>query len=367
MIENQINNYVVILIYGALILLSILLIANPLRVNNKANFWFGVFLFLWSSYWLEEVFVLTNIKLTSNLLINIVRFIQTFTPILFYISIVYYTNPDFKLKKKDIKYLLVPIIFLITLIIQQSNKENIIFQNLLNSLIIIHALYFIIYSYIKIKHHKVKINLFSSNTSEIDLKWLEYIIIALLSLSVFIGLYNVLFNTAYLNLFANIISLMIIFFVAYNTLKQKEIFLLNENQRNLIIETIQETTIEKQKVISDNDLENLKSKLSELMDNEQPFLDAELSLKRLAELINITPHQLSYVINTGFNENFFLFVNRYRVEKVKELLLDKEKNHLSIMGIAFESGFNSKTSFNTTFKKISSQTPSEFKKSSSSL
>ena len=110
MIENQINNYVVILIYGALILLSILLIANPLRVNKKANFWFGVFLFLWSSYWLEEVFALTNIKLTSNLLIIIVRFIQTFTPILFYISIVYYTNPDFKLKKKDIKYLLVLIL-----------------------------------------------------------------------------------------------------------------------------------------------------------------------------------------------------------------------------------------------------------------
>ncbi len=227
MIENQINTYIIILIYGSLILLSTLLIANPLKVNKKANFWFGVFLFLWSSYSLEEVFVLTNIKFTSSLLINSVRFIQTFTPIIFYFSIVYYTNPDFKLKKKDIKYLLVPIIFLIGLIIQQSNKEIIIIQNLLNFLIIVQALYFIILSYIKIKHHKKKIHLFSSNTSEIDLKWLEHIIIALLSLSVFIGLYNMLFNTTYLNLFANIVSLIIIFFVAYNTLKQKEIFLLN--------------------------------------------------------------------------------------------------------------------------------------------
>ena len=129
--------------------------------------------------------------------------------------------------------------------------------------------------------------------------------------------------------------------------------------------TVEDTT--KQKVIPDSDLELQKAKLLKLMSNEEPFLDAELSLIRLAELMSLTPHQLSYVINAGFHENFFLFVNRYRVERVKELLLDKKKNHLSIMGIAFESGFNSKTSFNTTFKKISSQTPTEFRKSSSTL
>jgi AraC-like DNA-binding protein len=103
------------------------------------------------------------------------------------------------------------------------------------------------------------------------------------------------------------------------------------------------------------------------MEDKKPFLDSDLSLAQLAKLMDLTPHQLSYLINAVFDENFFLFVNRYRVEKVKELLLNKEKNHLSIMGIAFESGFNSKTSFNTAFKKISSETPSEFKKRSSTL
>ena len=167
---------------------------------------------------------------------------------------------------------------------------------------------------------------------------------------------------------ANIVSIIIILFVAYKTLKQKEIFLLNESQRNLIIKTEkQSASTEKRKIISDEDLEILKPKLSELMENQKPYLDPELTLQRLAELINLTPHQLSYLINVGFNENFFWFVNRYRVLRVKELLLDKEYNHISILGIAYESGFNYKTSFNTTFKKISSQTPTEFKKSSTSL
>jgi AraC-like DNA-binding protein len=83
--------------------------------------------------------------------------------------------------------------------------------------------------------------------------------------------------------------------------------------------------------------------------------------------MNITSHQLSYVINTGFNENFFRFINQYRVEKAKELLLLEEMNRLSILGIAFESGFNSKTSFNTTFKKFTGQTPSAFKEMRSNL
>jgi len=99
----------------------------------------------------------------------------------------------------------------------------------------------------------------------------------------------------------------------------------------------------KRKIISDEELVRLKSRLTEL-----------------AELVNITAHQLSYLLNSDFNESFFLFINKYRVEKAKELLLREEMNNLSILGIAFESGFNSNISFNSTFKKITNQTPSEF-------
>jgi AraC-like DNA-binding protein len=71
---------------------------------------------------------------------------------------------------------------------------------------------------------------------------------------------------------------------------------------------------------------------------------------------------MSYLINSGFGENFFQFINKYRVERAKELLNIDKLSKYSILGIAFESGFNSKTTFNTTFKKFTNQTPSEYLK-----
>jgi len=361
----EINSLIVILIFGSLLSFTFLLIANPMKVNKRANFWFAIFLFFWSIFWFEEIFKLVGFQPLSDAYLIPIRVFQFLTPIIFYFSIEYYSNPDFKFRKKDSLYLVLPILFIFGLIVQ---KDNAIISTVLTVFIIIQALYFIIYSYFTIQHHKKRIRLFSSNTDEIDLKWVEYIIIALLVLCVFIATYNMLFREADLNLFANIIALIIIFFVGFNSLKQKEIFLLNENQRNLIITSEEQTTTKKKrKIIEDKYLETLKLKLTELMEEQKPYLDSELTLVRLAELMELTPHQLSYLINGSFNENFFWFVNRYRVQRVKDLLSNKQNDHMSILGIAFESGFNSKTSFNTAFKKISSQTPSEFKKSSSSL
>ncbi len=157
--------------------------------------------------------------------------------------------------------------------------------------------------------------------------------------------------------------------MAYYSLKQKEIYPLDKNQRSQLISINEEGQIAdtKRKIVSDENLAVIKNQLNVLMIEEKPYLDSELNLIKLANLVAVTPHQLSYVINTGFQKNFFEFVNKYRVEKAKELLINNENNHLSILGIAFESGFNSKTSFNTTFKKMESQTPSEFKKTGSNL
>lgn len=357
------NTYTIIIIYGSLLLLTFLLITNPLKVNKKANFWFGVFLFLWSTYWLEEIFELTTLGLVGDSIIIPVRLFQFFAPIVFYLSTLYYTNPDYKFKISDFKYLVLPFIYSIGLLLQVSKNNFYILQDLLVLLIIVQSIYYTIISYIKIKHHKKKINLFSSNTSEIDLNWLEYIITALLVLSIFIGLYNALFSTIHLNLFANIVSVIIVFFIAFNIIKQKEIFLLDEQERNKIISINQETNTPVTKIISDQNLAEIKQKLVQLMESQELFLDGELSLKKLADIMDITPHKLSYAINTGFHENFFMFVNKYRIDKAKELLLTKEKKYLSVLGIAFESGFNSKTAFNTTFKKITNQTPSQFKQS----
>jgi len=103
-----------------------------------------------------------------------------------------------------------------------------------------------------------------------------------------------------------------------------------------------------------------KQKIIDVMTQEKPYLDPDLSLSQLAQSLQIGTSHLSQVINTGFGRNFKDFINEYRVEAVKHYLQEGDKKHLTLLGIALESGFNSKATFNRTFKKFTHQTPSEF-------
>lgn len=103
-----------------------------------------------------------------------------------------------------------------------------------------------------------------------------------------------------------------------------------------------------------------QTQLLAYMKLNQPYFNSELTLQDLARQLNWGTNQLSQVINSGLNKNFNDFINEYRVEEVKKLLLEGKNNHLSLLGIAYECGFNSKATFNRTFKKITHQTPSEF-------
>jgi AraC-like DNA-binding protein len=113
--------------------------------------------------------------------------------------------------------------------------------------------------------------------------------------------------------------------------------------------------------LSDKKAKIYLEKLLKLMDEEKPYIDSNLTLISLAEKLSISPHNFSEVINTQLNKNFFDFINQYRVEEAKKLLTDPHKQHLKILAIAYDAGFNSKTSFNTIFKKFTKLTPSEYR------
>ena len=101
--------------------------------------------------------------------------------------------------------------------------------------------------------------------------------------------------------------------------------------------------------------------LDTLMERERPFLNSKLKLPELARRLRISPHHLSQVINERRHQNFFDFINEYRIAEVKKLLADPAKQHLNLLGLAFEVGFNNKTSFNIAFKKHTGMTPSEYR------
>lgn len=99
------------------------------------------------------------------------------------------------------------------------------------------------------------------------------------------------------------------------------------------------------------------------MEEEELFLNPNLSLRTLATLMDLHPNQLSWLINKQLNQNFNQFVNYYRIAHFKKLAADEGNAHISILGLAYESGFNSKSVFNTAFKKEEGMTPGAYLKS----
>jgi len=102
--------------------------------------------------------------------------------------------------------------------------------------------------------------------------------------------------------------------------------------------------------------------LRRYMQTDKPWLDPELSLEQLAAGLSLRPKILSRVINELLQQNFFDFINRYRIEEAQRLLTDPPDKKITVLEVLYECGFNSKSSFNTLFKKHTGLTPSEFKK-----
>jgi AraC-like DNA-binding protein len=113
--------------------------------------------------------------------------------------------------------------------------------------------------------------------------------------------------------------------------------------------------------LSEEKAKNYMQKLIAAMEQEKLYRNSNLALGDLADRLSMSAHNLSEVLNTQLQANFFDFINRYRVEEVKEGLSDPQKQNLKILSIALEAGFNSKTSFNTIFKKFTGLTPSAFR------
>jgi AraC-like DNA-binding protein len=112
--------------------------------------------------------------------------------------------------------------------------------------------------------------------------------------------------------------------------------------------------------LRDTDAAQLHKKLNEFMKQEKPYLNSSLSLSKLGESMDIHPNYLSQVINERERKNFYDYINGYRIDEFFRLVSDPKKKHFTLLSLAFDSGFNSKSTFNACFKKVTGQTPSEY-------
>lgn len=109
------------------------------------------------------------------------------------------------------------------------------------------------------------------------------------------------------------------------------------------------------------EVDSILKELERMMEVEKAFQDEEISLSSVAEKVSLSTHQLSELINRKLNKSFFVWLNQYRIEEAKRLLLESDKN---VLEIAMEVGFNNRSSFNEAFLKFAQKTPLDFRKSS---
>ncbi len=111
------------------------------------------------------------------------------------------------------------------------------------------------------------------------------------------------------------------------------------------------------------DMENLEETLNQVMESEKPFLDENLTLTILARMLQVSDKKLSTLLNQNMGISFYDYINGYRVEEVKKTLLLPDSEKFTLLAIAYDCGFKSKSSFNRIFKKIEKRSPSEYRKS----
>jgi AraC-like DNA-binding protein len=213
---------------------------------------------------------------------------------------------------------------------------------------------------------KHDINVFNnfSSIETINLKWLRKLVIifgvvwtALIIITVIhhvFNLFSMVFCTDSLFLALSVFVILI----GYFGLKQKVIFEHEFEEQPVLAE---EKMKYSSSTLKEDEASEYAKRLIDYMHLEKPYLNPELTLTHLASEIDISTHHLSQIINEQFKLNFFEYINQFRVEEVKSRINDPKFEHYSLLGIALDSGFNSKSSFNRIFKKFTNQTPSQFK------
>ncbi len=368
---------------GPSLIAAFLIYANFNHVNVRANKWFGTFVFFIFLIQLESALSKAHYFDSTPAVEDFLSLISFVIAPVFYFSIVYFIAPDRKWRVRDNLHFLFGFILLILTVLtlfihpekvkskEDKQLEAIVVQVFM-AVFCVQVLLYCTMAYYKINKYQKNLVVYAANLEKNNLGWLKRIAACVLIICIVWltdGLFQISVTSAWFDSFSNADYFSGICYITYHALKQKEIFPYTQVEKKDIEEIIEEGETEeaKRKLISDEKLAGYRQKLAELMNTEKPHLDYDISLVKLATRFNVSPHQLSYIINNGFNENFFQFINRYRVEHAMKMILDPTQSHLSFMGIAFESGFNSKTVFNTTFKRITGKTPSEFKKNHNAL
>jgi len=211
-------------------------------------------------------------------------------------------------------------------------------------------------SYKTLADHRNHLLSVASSIDHVNLKWLQNLLVVSLVMILvrFIPAEGLLNSIIPLIYFAGMMVL------AYYSIRQQSIHPvelpdINSLENNLVSNEVWER-------LEPEQVEELQRKVLRVTMAQKLYLDPSLTLPALSKATEIGVQDLSFVLNKGIKKNFYQFINELRVEEAKILLQSDKVKTLDMLGIATHAGFNSKTTFNTTFKKVTGLTPTQFQK-----
>lgn len=298
----------------------------------------------------------------------------TIGPLLYlYVSSV--TNNRFKMQKKHILHFTpsalaltfnLPVIFMpvseklsfVTEVAERSSLQaELLFITQISQILI-----YLVFSLNLLKIHEDSIKNYLSSLEETRMRWLKLLVYPVFVLYIgdiavcYLGNFIPEKLLDYREIFS-IKESLLVFIVGYKGLIQPDIF--SSDAINSSNEKYRASKL------TDSMAEEYLARLIGFVEQEKPYTDPGITLKMLSEKVSIPPRYLSQVMNDRLGRNFYEFINGYRVEEVKKRLLNGELERFTILAIAYDVGFNSKTTFNTVFKKQTGLSPTQYIKSMS--
>jgi len=257
-------------------------------------------------------------------------------------------------------------IYLIPFILLSSEQKTAIFKNsgigyetfqtILLFIIFLSGTIYVIWSSVLLNKHKKRIRNQFSAIDDINLRWLRFLTYGLGAvwlLVIIIPDDTIIFSG---------VSVFVIL-IGFFGVQQKNIFS-GKKPIDRIDQKVTETEEKYAKSGLSNEVaEKQYQNLNQLMKQKEFFKNSDLALSDLASELKIHPNYLSQIINKKEGKNFYDYVNAFRVEEFKRLITLPENQQFTLMAVAYDCGFNSKSSFNRYFKKITGQTPSQYAKS----
>ncbi|EJL71798.1 DNA-binding domain-containing protein, AraC-type [Chryseobacterium populi] len=248
-------------------------------------------------------------------------------------------------------------------IYRNGGDKYISFKQNINALVMVSGVLYVSLSLLSLRKYKKEISGQYSNTEKINLNWVYYLIA---------GISVIWFCIIFTGDIITFISVVLfVLFAAYFGITKAGILNLTEIKNYNAIKK-EETIVSpvsvkyQRSLLNEDTIQSIYTKLVYKMDTEKLFKDPDLNLDHVASLLDIHPNSLSQTINSIENKNFYDYINRQRIEEFKRLSVLPENQKFTILSLAFESGFNSKTSFNRNFKKYMNCSPREFLKNQNS-